>query len=81
MSYTCSMFGGGLRFSLRDLMAVRAIAVPGAIGQIAVASILGTGLGLLVGWPVAAAIVLGLAISVASTVVLIHALVDRGELL
>ena len=75
------MFGVGLRFSLRDLMAVRAIAVPGAIGQIAVASILGTGLGLLLGWPVAAAIVLGLAISVASTVVLIHALVDRGELL
>ena len=75
------MFGVGLRFSLRDLMAVRAIAVPGAIGQIAVASILGTGLGLLLGWPVAAAVVLGLAISVASTVVLIHALMDRGELL
>ena len=75
------MFGVGLRFSLRDLMAVRAIAVPGAIGQIAVASILGTGLGLFLGWPVAAAVVLGLAVSVASTVVLIHALMDRGELL
>ncbi len=75
------MFGVGLRFSLRDLMAVRAIAVPGAVGQIAVASILGTGLGSLLGWPIADAVVLGLAISVASTVVLVHALMDRGELL
>jgi CPA2 family monovalent cation:H+ antiporter-2 len=75
------MFGVGLHFSLRDLVAVRAIAVPGAIGQIAVASVLGTILGLALGWPATAAIVLGLAVSVASTVVLIHALIDRGELL
>lgn len=75
------MFGVGLHFSLRDLVAVRAIAVPGAIGQITVASVLGTVLGLFLGWPVGAAIVLGLAISVASTVVLVRALMDRGEVL
>jgi monovalent cation:H+ antiporter-2, CPA2 family len=60
---------------------VRSIAIPGAIGQIAVASILGTVLGLVLGWPLESAVVLGLSISVASTVVLIRALVDRGELL
>jgi monovalent cation:H+ antiporter-2, CPA2 family len=75
------MFGVGLHFSLRDLFAVRSIAIPGAIGQIAVASVLGTLLGLALGWPLQGAVVLGLSISVASTVVLIRALVDRGELL
>jgi CPA2 family monovalent cation:H+ antiporter-2 len=75
------MFSVGLHFSLRDLAAVRKVAIPGAIGQIAVASVLGTVLGLAIGWAPVDAIVLGLAISVASTVVLIRALVERGELL
>jgi CPA2 family monovalent cation:H+ antiporter-2 len=75
------MFGVGIHFSIRDLVAVRAIAVPGAIGQIAVAAGLGALLGLLLGWQPGEAIILGLAISVASTVVLVRALMERGELL
>ncbi|CAN5721681.1 cation:proton antiporter [soil metagenome] len=74
------MFGVGLHFSLRDLFAVRSIAIPGAIGQIAVASLLGTIIGLALGWSLGGAVVLGLAISVASTVVLVRALMERGEL-
>jgi len=74
------MFGVGIHFSLRELLAVRAIALPGAIGQIAVATGLGAGLALWWGWELGAAIVLGLAISVASTVVLLRALEDRGTL-
>jgi monovalent cation:H+ antiporter-2, CPA2 family len=74
------MFGVGLHFSLRDLFAVRSIAIPGAIGQVAVASLLGTIIGLALGWTLGGAIVLGLAISVASTVVLVRALMERGEL-
>jgi CPA2 family monovalent cation:H+ antiporter-2 len=74
------MFGVGIHFSIRDLLAVRSIAVPGAIGQIAVATALGTGLGIALGWGVGAAIVLGLALSVASTVVLLRALMERHEL-
>jgi CPA2 family monovalent cation:H+ antiporter-2 len=74
------MFGVGLHFSLRDLWRVRAVAVPGAIGQIAIA----TGVGYLLtrswGWPGNASLVLGLAISVASTVVLLRALMDNGLL-
>ncbi len=75
------MFGVGIHFSIRDLVAVRAIAVPGAIGQIAVATGLGALLGLLLGWQPGEALILGLAISVASTVVLVRALMERGELL
>ena len=75
------MFGVGLHFSLRDLAAVRSIAIPGAVGQIAVATMLGAALGLILGWTFAEAIVLGLAVSVASTVVLVRALMERGELL
>jgi CPA2 family monovalent cation:H+ antiporter-2 len=75
------MFGVGIHFSLRDLLAVRRVALPGAIGQIAVATAFGTLFGLLAGWRVEEAVVLGLAISVASTVVLIRALSERGELL
>jgi CPA2 family monovalent cation:H+ antiporter-2 len=75
------MFGVGIHFSLRDLLAVRKVAIPGAIGQIAVATAFGTLFGLLVGWRVEEAVILGLAISVASTVVLIRALTERGELL
>ena len=74
------MFGVGIHFSIRDLLAVRAIAVPGAIGQIAVATALGVGLGLGLGWGIGGAVVLGLALSVASTVVLLRALMERNEL-
>jgi CPA2 family monovalent cation:H+ antiporter-2 len=74
------MFGVGLHFSLADLLAVRSIAVPGAVVQIAVATALGAGTAMLWGWPAGAAIVFGLALSVASTVVLLRALEDRGLL-
>jgi CPA2 family monovalent cation:H+ antiporter-2 len=71
------MFGVGLHFSLKDLVSVAKIAVPGAIGQIAVATLMGAGLAALLGWSLAAGIMFGLALSVASTVVLIRALQDR----
>jgi CPA2 family monovalent cation:H+ antiporter-2 len=71
------MFGVGLHFSLKDLMSVGRIAVPGAIGQIAVATLMGAGLSWALGWPPLAGFVFGLALSVASTVVLIRALQDR----
>ena len=71
------MFGVGLHFSLKDLLAVRKIAVPGALGQMTVATMLGMGLGLLLGWPLISGLVFGLALSVASTVVLLRALQER----
>ena len=71
------MFGVGLHFSPRDLMAVKAIAVPGAIGQIAVATAFGTAMGWALGWSLGAGLIFGLALSVASTVVLLRALQDR----
>lgn len=71
------MFGVGLHFSPRDLMAVKAIAVPGAIGQIAVATSFGTVMGWLMGWSLGAGVIFGLALSVASTVVLLRALQER----
>jgi len=71
------MFGVGLHFSLADLMSVRKIALPGAIAQIAVATLLGLGMGYAMGWTVEAGIVFGLALSVASTVVLLRALQER----
>lgn len=71
------MFGVGLHFSLKDLMSVRALAIPGAIVQIAVATALGAGLGLMLGWELGGALLFGLALSVASTVVLLKALQDR----
>jgi CPA2 family monovalent cation:H+ antiporter-2 len=74
------MFGVGIHFSFRDLLAVRWIAVPGAAVQIAIATILGTWLGVVLGYGVGGGLVLGLAISVASTVVLLRALEDRNEL-
>jgi len=74
------MFGVGLHFSLRDLLAVRKIAVPGALGQIAVATMLGVGLALSLGWTLAAGLVFGLALSVASTVVLLRAMQARDLL-
>lgn len=71
------MFGVGLHFSVKDLLAVRKIAVPGAIGQMAVATLLGIGLSTLLGWPLVSGLVFGLALSVASTVVLLRALQER----
>ena len=71
------MFGVGLHFSLKDLMSVRALAIPGAVAQIGFATLLGAGLGLLLGWSLGAALLFGLALSVASTVVLLKALQDR----
>lgn len=74
------MFGVGLHFSLKDLWRVRSVAIPGAVGQILLATLLGYGLTQLLGWTHAAGIVLGLAISVASTVVLLRGLMDAGLL-
>ncbi len=74
------MFGVGLHFSLEDLLAVRRIALPGALVQIAVATLLGAAVALSWGWDVGAALVFGLALSVASTVVLLRALENRGLL-
>ncbi|MBA2757488.1 MAG: cation:proton antiporter, partial [Chloroflexi bacterium] len=74
------MFGVGIHFSIKDLLAVRAIAIPGAIVQITAATLLGIGLGVALGLGVGGGLVLGLAVSVASTVVLLRALTDRGEL-
>ncbi len=71
------MFGVGLHFSLRDLMAVRAIAVPGAIGQIVVATLAGMALAFLLGWGIGAGVIFGLSLSVASTVVLLRAMQER----
>ena len=71
------MFGVGLHFSLKDLLSVRAIAVPGAIVQIAFATALGAGLAWLLGWTLGASLVFGLALSVASTVVLLRAMQER----
>ncbi|MBN9552322.1 MAG: Kef family K(+) transporter [Alphaproteobacteria bacterium] len=71
------MFGVGLHFSLKDLLSVRAIAVPGAIVQIGFATMLGAGLAWLLGWSPGAGLVFGLALSVASTVVLLRALQER----
>ena len=74
------MFGVGLHFSLADLMSVKKIAVPGAVVQIAVATALGGGVAMLWGWDLGAAIVFGLCLSVASTVVLLRALEAKGLL-
>ena len=74
------MFGVGIHFSLDDLLAVRALAVPGAIIRIIVATLLGIAFGLAIGWGVGGGLVLGLAISMASTVVLLRALEERSEL-
>jgi CPA2 family monovalent cation:H+ antiporter-2 len=74
------MFGVGLHFSLDDLLRVRRIALPGAILQIAVATGLGMAVASLWGWDLGAALVFGLALSVASTVVLLRALQARGAL-
>jgi len=74
------MFGVGMHFSLDDLMSVRKIALPGAVLQIAVATAMGAGVAHYWGWPIGEAVVFGLALSVASTVVLLRALESRGAL-
>lgn len=74
------MFGVGLHFHVEDLLAVRRVAVPGAALQIGAATLLGTGVGAAIGWDLRAAIVFGLCVSVASTVVLTRVLGDRNEL-
>ena len=71
------MFGVGLKFSLKDLLTVKRVAIPGALGQIAIATLLGLLLALALGWGVIAGLVFGLALSVASTVVLLRAFEER----
>ena len=73
------MFGVGIHFSIRDLLAVRSIAIPGALIQTIVGVALGLWLGAALGWGVGGGLVLGLALSVASTVVLLRLLADRNE--
>lgn len=74
------MFGVGLHFSLRDLIAVHRIAVPGAVGQMVTATAIGAGVAYLWGWNLGEGLVFGLALSVASTVVLLRALHQRNAL-
>jgi CPA2 family monovalent cation:H+ antiporter-2 len=71
------MFGVGLHFSLKDLLSVRAIAIPGALAQGFVATPLGMAVGWWLGWPLGAGIIFGIALSVASTVVLLRVLQER----
>lgn len=71
------MFGVGLHFSIKDLLSVRKIAIPGAIVQIVVATLLGMGVARVWGWSLGAGFVFGLCLSVASTVVLLRALGER----
>ncbi|NYZ62363.1 YbaL family putative K(+) efflux transporter [Luteimonas deserti] len=71
------MFGVGLHFSVKDLMDVKSIAIPGALAQITVATVLGWVLAWAMGWPMVSGFVFGLALSVASTVVLLRAMEER----
>lgn len=74
------MFGVGLHFSLRDLLDVKRIALPGAVGQMCVATLMGVGLAHVLGWTIEAGVMLGLALSVASTVVLLRSLEEHSML-
>ncbi len=74
------MFGVGMHFSFNDLLAVKSIALPGALVQILAATILGTGVAHLWGWSLGAGLVFGFSLSVASTVVLLRTLKNRGSL-
>ena len=74
------MFGVGLHFSLEDLWQVRGVAIPGALGRMIIIILLGFGFGQLWGWTARSGIVMGLAISIASTVVLLRNLMDSGLL-
>src|SRR5262245_42458017 len=66
------MFGVGMHFHVGDLLAVRAVAIPGALGQVLAATVLGAAVSLAAGWGLGHALVLGIAVSVASTVVLMR---------
>src|SRR4051812_34368272 len=72
------MFGVGLHFHFRDLLAVRSLAIPGALIQGAVATFACTGLAVAIGWTWQSGLILGIAVSVASTVVMLRALLDHG---
>lgn len=72
------MFGVGLHFHLDDLMKVRSIAIPGALGQSAIATLCALGIAVALGWSMGSGTVLGIAVSVASTVVLLRVLMDHG---
>lgn len=74
------MFGIGLHFSLKDLLSVRTIALPGAFGQMALVTMLGLVVTQAIGWPIGAGVVFGLALSVASTVVVLRALQEKRQL-
>src|SRR6185436_9877101 len=74
------MFGVGLHFSIKDLLAVRTIALAGAVAQIATATVIGYGMARVLGWRPGAGLVFGLSLSVASTVVLLRALEERNAL-
>ncbi|HZL73314.1 MAG TPA: cation:proton antiporter, partial [Planctomycetota bacterium] len=74
------MFGVGLHLRVKDLLAVKGIAIPGAIGQSVVATSLGAGVAVMAGWGFSAGLVLGIAVSVASTVVLMRVLVDHDAI-
>jgi len=74
------MFGVGLHFSIKDLMSVRTIALPGAVAQIATATAIGAGMAWMLGWNFGTGLVFGLSLSVASTVVLLRALEERNAL-
>jgi len=74
------MFGVGLHFSVKDLLSVKGVAIPGAILQIAVATLLGMGLAWTFDWSMSAGLVFGLALSTASTVVLLRGLEEHGLL-
>ncbi|WP_392561431.1 YbaL family putative K(+) efflux transporter [Orbus sturtevantii] len=71
------MFAVGLHFSIKDLLAVKSIAIPGAVVQITVATLLGIGLSSIIGWSITTGLVFGLCLSTASTVVLLRALEER----
>lgn len=74
------MFGTGIHFSIRDLLAVRRVAVPGALGHRLIVTVVSIPVGVVLGWGVVGGLVLGLAISTASTVVLLRAIIEQGEL-
>src|SRR5689334_19172212 len=74
------MFGVGLQFHLKELMAVRRVAVPGALGQCLLTTLIGTLVGLAYGWNGSYSLIFGFAISVASTVVLLRILADNNDL-
>src|SRR6478735_11705671 len=72
------MFGVGLHFSFKDLLAVRSLAIPGALAQSTAATLACMGLSLAIGWSWRSGLILGIAVSVASTVVMLRALLDQG---